>query len=358
MRTKLIIALSVTLAVSGCAAKADTQDTAAAGAHQIAVLSAGTTLTGSANQPAAKPLGTKTTLTVGIPSKLEVEAPALLADAEGEFTKENLSVTFVHDTVPNLLTLLGQNKIDLAYAGAQALVFNSLKAGVPIRWVSGVSTGSPDSGIYMANKYGPAWDSKNLKGKTIGVNPGALAAPSEYALYAALTKGGLKPSDITMTPFSDPASMAQALVKGTIDGATLGPPYTAVVKQSAFLAEPGTSANTQIAGYFATTKLLGANRAAGTAFFRALERTINTYLSGDYHANADVLAKVAGLLGSTPESLKGSPSVSFDLNVPAESLVHLQEMYRAVPGTLQFDGTVQADDLIDLSLVVDAAEGK
>ncbi|MEV6349199.1 hypothetical protein [Actinoplanes sp. NPDC051851] len=355
---KRVVILLLVATLTGCAGNRDA-GTAAADANQMATLPSGAALTAGANLPAAKPLATKTTLKVGIPSKLEVEIPALLADAEGEFAKENLSVTFVHDTVPNLLTLLGQDRIDLAYAGAQALVFNSLRRGVPIRWVSGVSAGSPDAGIYMANRYGPlaSWNPATLKGKNIGVNPGGLAAPSEYSLYAALTTANLKPTDVTMTTFADPASMAQALVKGTIDGATLGPPYTATVKPDAFLAQGATS-GLQIAGYFATTRLLGTNRDAGVAFFRALERTVNTHLTGNYHADAAVMAKIAQLLGTTTASLGASPAVVFDFGVPAASLPRLQDMYRSVPGTLQYEDTVEASELIDLSLVVDAAQGR
>lgn len=345
------LALLLVLATAACSPGA--QDSAAADARQVSVLPSGAPLAGGP----PKPLGTATTLKVGIPSLLEVEVPALLADLDGEFAKENLTVEFVHDTVPNLLTLLGQNKIDLAYAGAQALVFNSLRGGVPIRWVSGVTGGTPDSGLYMR---GPAttWDPASLKGKNIGVNPGALAAPSQYTLYAALTRGGLKPADITMTPFNDPASMAQALVSGTIDGGMLGPPYTASVKADAFLAEKSSGSGTQIAGYFATTRLLGEKREAGVAFFRAVERTIATRLTGDYHARPEVMAKVATLLETTAEKLGAAPAVTFDLNVPGESLSRLQEMYRSVPGTLSYADTVQPDELIDLSLVVDAGAGR
>jgi NitT/TauT family transport system substrate-binding protein len=363
---RLALALATGLAlVSGCASASGggTGTGAASSAPSpVSVLPAGVSLSGASGTPAPKPLSAKQSLTVGIPSKLELEAPALLAQAYGEFAKENLSVTFVTDTVPNLLTLLGENKIDLVYAGAQALVFNAVNAGVPIRWVSGVASSSPDSGLFMSTKYGTSaatFDPKVLKGKTIGVNPGGLAAPSEYGLYAAISAAGLSPADVTLTPFSDPAAMVQALDNGTIDGATLGPPYTAALKQgTAFQAEPGYPSTIQIAGYFATTKLLDSRRAAGVAFFRALERTVNTYLSGDYHQNAAVMAKMATQLGTTSASLEQAPSVPFDFDVPAQSVASLQQMYQAVPGTLKSSQVVQPNQLIDLSLVIAAAQGQ
>ncbi|TNC20229.1 ABC transporter substrate-binding protein [Amycolatopsis alkalitolerans] len=334
----------------------------AADARQVSVLPAGVSLAGGPGTPQPKPLPSRETLQVGIPSKLELEAPALLAKAYGQFEKENLDVTFVTDTVPNLLTLLGQNKVDLVYAGAQALVFNALRHGVPIRWVSGVASSAPDSGVYMSTKYGHSaadFDPKTLKGKNIGVNPGGLAAPSEYGLYELITKGGLSPGDVQMTPFKDISAMAQALNSGSIDGATLGPPYTAGLEPGAsFLAESVYPASIQIAGYFATTSLLDAHRAAGVAFFRALERTVNTYLTGDYHQNADVMAAMAKELGASVASLKVAPSVPFDFNVPAQSVDSLQQMYRAVPNTLQSGDAVKPGELVDLSLVIDAAQGK
>ncbi|MGW4487763.1 ABC transporter substrate-binding protein [Amycolatopsis sp. NPDC004368] len=362
--TRVLCATAVTAGLvfaSACAPSA--QQNQATDAKQVSVLPAGLSLAaGKTGTPAPKPLGQKASLKVGIPSKLELEAPALLAQTYGEFAKENLDVTFVTDTVPNLLTLLGQDKIDLVYAGAQALVFNALRHGVPIRWVSGVASSSPDSGVYMSTKYGSKaadFNPASLKGKNIGVNPGGLAAPSEYGLYELITKGGLKPSDVRMTPFSDISAMVQALNNGSIDGATVGPPFTAGIQPGvAFNAEGGYPDTMQIAGYFSTTDLLSAHRDAGVAFFRAVERTVNTHLSGDYHQDDEVMSKMAQQLGTTVEKLRVAPSVPFDFNVPAESVASLQKMYQSVPNTLQVDSPVKPEELIDLSLVIDAAQGK
>lgn len=353
---------AVTLA-SACGSTSKSADgTPSAAGKQVVQLPAGTTLTGKAGTPTPKPLTSPATLQVGIPSKLELEAPALLAQDKGEFAKENLKVNFVYDTVPDLLTLLGENKIDLVYAGAQALVFNAIHGGVPLRWVSGVASAAPDSGLFMSTKYGTSARTFNpavLKGLTIGVNPGGLAAPSEYGLYAALQKGGLTPSDIKMVSFNDISAMVQALDNGQLQGATLGPPYTAAIKPgTAFQAEPGYPSTIQIAGFFATTSLLDQRHAAGVAFFRALERTVNTYLTGDYHQNQAVMQQIAQDLGTTVNQLDLAPSVPFDLNVPAATIPALQQMYHAVPNTLQYNGTIPPSQVIDLSLVLDAAEGK
>lgn len=361
-RALCLAVVAVGLAFTSACASGDQSGGNASDPRQVSALPAGVHLSGKPGTPAPKPLSTKQSLKVGIPSKLELEAPALLAQTYGEFAKENLAVSFVTDTVPNLLTLLGQNKIDLVYAGAQALVFNALHDGVPIRWVSGVASSAPDSGLFMSTKYGSSatdFDPKVLRGKNIGVNPGGLAAPSEYGLYDAIRKAGLSPSDVTMTPFSDPAAMVQALDSGTIDGATLGPPYTAAIRQGvAFQAEPGYPSTIQIAGYFATTQLLDSHRDAGVAFFRALERTVNTHLSGDYHRDTDVMTKMADQLGTTVASLRAAPSVPFDFDVPGQSVTSLQQMYQSVPGTLQGSDLVKPNQLIDLSLVIDAAQGK
>src|SRR5215467_2244814 len=122
--------LGIAVVVAGLAVTSACATSSATGAQtdakQVSVLPAGMSLSGKPGTPAPKPLAKHESLKVGIPSKLELEAPALLAKTYGEFSKENLDVSFVTDTVPNLLTLLGQNKIDLVYAGAQALVFNAL----------------------------------------------------------------------------------------------------------------------------------------------------------------------------------------------------------------------------------------
>jgi NitT/TauT family transport system substrate-binding protein len=350
------------LGVSGiAAAKSPTKTKTKYYSRQLSALPKGVSLSGKPYTPAVKRLKQTQTLTVGIPSKLELEAPVFLAYDEGEFAKEHLRINFVYDTVPDLLTLLGENKVDLVYAGAQAAVFNALKAGVPIRWVSGVASAAPDSGLYMSDKYGTTatFNPSVLKGLTIGVNPGGLAAPSEYGLYAALKKGHVSPSQITMVPFSNISAMVSALNAGQLQGATVGPPYTAgITPGTAFQAEPGYPSTIQIAGYFATTNLTKNHRAAGIAFFQAIERTINTYLHGNYHKDQIVMHLLSQELGTTTQQLGAAPPVPFNLNIPPATLPALQQMYATVPNTLSYSGLVKPSQLVDLSLVVDAAEGQ
>lgn len=358
------VALAVALAAGACSStgskSGSSQATDKAGGNQISAYPAGFRTSGPANTPAPRPLKSNQSLKVGIPSKLELEVPALLAQAKGEFAKENLTVQFVTDTVPNLLTLLGQNKVDLVYAGPQAIVFNELRKGVPIRWVSGVASFSPGGGTYVSTKYGSSASGFNpavLKGKRIAVNPGGLAAPSEFGLYQLLTKGGLKAGDVTMIPFQSISAMVQAMNSGAVASGNVGPPFDAALTPGKFFVAyhyPGAV----LAGYFATTQLLNQHRDAGIAFFRALERTVNTYLTGDYHKDRAVMSEIASLLGTTPAKLELAPSIPFDFNVPAQSVTGVQQMYQSVPGTLAYSGLVAPKEIVDLSLVVDAADGK
>ncbi|MEN2740646.1 ABC transporter substrate-binding protein [Microbacterium sp. X-17] len=325
----------------------------------VSVLPDGVSLSGPSGSPAPQPLAQQQTIKVGVFSKLETVAPVLLADAEGEFQKENLKVEFVYDTPPNLFTLLGQGKIDVVQGGTTGLVFNALRQGVPVRWLSGLSQSPQDSGLYLSTKIAASskdFQPAQIKGAKIAVNPGGLSSPAAYPIYSVLQKAGLNPGDVTLQVFNDKASMVQALNAGSVDGAIIGPPFTSALTPGvAFWAEPAYPDDIQIAGYYGTSILTGTKSDVGEAFFRAILRTVNTYLTGDYHKNADTVATLAKVLDSTPQIITSTPAITFDFNVPEKSVGALQDMYATVPNTLQYDNRVTPDELVDLSLVLQAS---
>ncbi|WP_305093275.1 ABC transporter substrate-binding protein [Prescottella sp. R16] len=328
----------------------------------VSQLPAGLSLTGAAGTPEAKPVPSPTTVKVGLPAKTEPIAPLLLAHAEGEFEKENLTVEYVSDTAPNLLTLLGQNKIDVVFGAPTALVLNAGKQGVDLKWAAGLASTWPDTGLYVNSKFGSnaaEFDPKKMKGATIAVYPGGLTAPVSYPIYQTLNEGGLTVDDVTITTIGDPATMLQALKDGTVDGAILTPPQSAAAaNNNPFLVTPYPT-DISVGGYLVGSRLLAEDRAAGTAFFRALLRTTNTYLTGDYHADTDVVAKLSEEMGVRPEMLTASPSYEFSLDVLPNSVEAVQEMYREMaPDALSYEGVTPQSEIVDLSLVIDAAEGR
>ncbi|WP_305093273.1 ABC transporter substrate-binding protein [Prescottella sp. R16] len=352
------LAAAALVTITACSAPAESTSSHEA----VSQLPDGLSLAGPVGTPEAKPLSSPTTIKVGLPAKSETIAPLLLAHAAGEFEKENLTVEYVSDTAPNLLTLLGQKKVDVVYSAPTALVLNVSNQGVDLTWAGGLASSWTDSGLFLGAKFGSnaaEFDPKKLEGATIGVFPGGLTAPVSYPIYQALTDGGLTGDDVTLTTISDPTTMLQALNTGTIDGAVFAPPNSAgAMRNGAFLAYPYRS-DISTGGYFVGSRLMVEDRVAGVAFFRAMLRTINTHLTGDYHADADVVANLSAEMGLEPAAITASPSLEFSLDVLPNSVEAIQEMYSEMaPDALSYEGVTSQGEIVDLSLVIDAAEGR
>lgn len=312
----------------------------------------------TATEPATaldpQPLDEPTTLRLGVPLPLEVIAPALLAQAYGEFEAENLTVELVQDTVPNLYVLLGQGEIDVLYGGASALAFNALRRDVPVRWLAGQSSAIADSGLFIATTHADpdTYDPASLAGTAIRLAPGDFAAPSALPAYEELVAAGLTAADVTSVPLPDTPSTLEALANGGVQAALLSPPAStqAVTDGLAFLIRPYRE-DIQIGGYFGTSTLVEERPEVGQAFFRAMQRTIDTHLQPGYHDDPDVVADLAEALGSEPEIVAAGAEFGFAFDVPDASVTVLQDMYDDVGGLLQYDEPITPDEFIDTSLL-------
>ncbi len=316
-----------------------------------------TTTDAPASDPLApQPLAERETFTVGIPIALELEAPLFLGQAFGEFEAENLDVEVVVDTVPNLFVAAGQGRLDMLYGGPQALALNALAQGVELRWVAGAvdiaaSPAGAHAGLYVSTRLADdaeSFDPTSLAGTTIGVGPGGWGAPSVYPLYETITAAGLTIDDVTLLQLTDLPSYVTAIETGAADAIMAAAPLSIQLETAgtAFIVQEYT---VPTAAYFSTVDVIEGRTEAGQAFFRAMQRTIDTYLGAGYHDDADSLDALAEALGYPGEAIAASPEYTFSLEVPDGAVNSFIGQYTAA-GLLEVEPG-QLDDFVDRSLL-------
>ncbi|MEV5561033.1 ABC transporter substrate-binding protein [Nonomuraea wenchangensis] len=301
-------------------------------------------------QPAPKPLAQPATIVMNLPAGFEFGAPWYWAKDTGEFAKENLTVEIQNLPSSDAYTLAAQGKLDFACSGPNAPMYNAIAQGFDIRWVTGL-TATPDSsksGLWARK----GTTLKDLEGGVIASAAGAGSA-SVYPVDRMLEKAGVDLSGIKVESVGA-ADMKQALDSKVIDAGIFLDPRWVPLEESGgyeFLGSttpPGESLLGCIAGPSFYQK-----RDAAVAFLRATSRTINTTFAGDYHADKEVVGRLARLLGTTPDELVKTPSLVFDLLVRSETSTGLQKTYKKTKA-LQYDELLPDDRVIDRTVLEEA----
>lgn len=156
-------------------------------------------------------------------------APVVLAEEEGFFAEEGLTVTFQPaQTSATLLPSIINGEIPIGYSAVSATLF-AASQDLPIRTIAPVASSHGEegdvSGIFVAADSGMT-SLKDLEGKRFGV-PG-LRSWAEIASREALVLNGVDPDTIEFVevPFPDAAA---ALDAGRIDAAEVIEPFTTIL---------------------------------------------------------------------------------------------------------------------------------
>lgn len=312
--------------------------------------------------PPPRPLAERQTVRFASAFRAEFMAPILLADHFGEFEKENLEFEFVElgfsDAAPQMAT----GDIDLAIGGAEAAFYNAVASGIDIRWILGVNIAPhaddldvPQVGLWVrrdvfSDPEDP--DLSELAGRKVAsaVGPGSAI---NYALARALEPHGVRITDLVFERIPS-ADMVQALRNGAVDGAILLDPYwVEIADDPDFLLVATLPPGENIAGVFASDALLEQRRDVALAFVRAYIRTINTYLSGDYHQDDEIVDAISQVTGIPADVIRLTPSIVFDWEIRSGTTDRIQEVLRELD-VLDYEGILPEDRLVDRSLYLEA----
>ncbi|MGI8826578.1 MAG: ABC transporter substrate-binding protein [Chloroflexota bacterium] len=139
-------------------------------------------------------------------------APFYVADQLGYYRQAGLKVSFSYGSSPNLLQLVGADRVDFAIAdGTDAIAATA--NGIPIRYVMTMYQRLPVAIFSLRSSN--IHTVQSLRGQTIGV-PGRFGS-TYVGLLAALHTAGLQPSDVTIRTIG--FTQAESVVKGTVRAA-------------------------------------------------------------------------------------------------------------------------------------------
>lgn len=302
-----------------------------------------------------QPLANPVTLKVSIASPNETYSAVRLANITGEFEKENITIEFV--TIPSTESMpaLATGLIDVAAFGVTAPFFNAVAGGADIRMVMVGSESSAASGVYVRSDLAEQ-GAAALKGKTLGLSLG-WGQTSAVILEDYLKSAGLTIDDVEVAtiPLEE---LAGSLDSGVIDVSILAPPASLLFEKNGNATRVARFENSErTAGYAFGKRLLTDEPEIGQAFIRALIRTINTYLTGDYKANAETRALLAEANAVTEEDLVLTESVSFSIFSQSEIENGAFDIYTRAQDLwlradlLSYDELLEPSDYTDWSFV-------
>jgi ABC-type nitrate/sulfonate/bicarbonate transport system substrate-binding protein len=311
--------------------------------------------------PAPQPLPHLVSVTIGAGAAPLVDfLTGLLANYFGEFAAENLKVSIVFQPATNEIVLLQSGRVKMAAMGLAAGVFNAIQEGADLHMVlqGGIPGSADQEGMWVRNgllsKSG-SFDPCQLKqghynvdigpDNNIGIVPFALLVEK----CPGATLGEVK-SHITFSPLVG-SDVIAALESKSLDLAYLTDPFTIVpglAKQATLVQKVPPDYNF---GGWMMGAILKTEPTVAEAIMRAMVRTQDEYLQGDYAKSPRVLAAMAKVLSEPQAVLRALPPTVFPDQIATNGITQLQQDYLNYGGLLGFTTPLMPSRLIDPSLL-------
>jgi NitT/TauT family transport system substrate-binding protein len=320
----------------------------------------------AAGSPAPARLAAPATLRVGVRSRSEEVAPILLADHFDEFGAENLAVEVTeYGTATELFEALGDGEVDVVAGELDGPFFDLVHEGAGARLALGGpvapsahDTETPQAGLWLrTDLLDPADDWMDLEdvGLPVAVED-SIADAVAYPVDAVLEQDDMSLNAVNLT-VEGGETAAEGLVDGELSAAWLGDPHWQSVLDSDFdielVATPPVAES--LGGVVLADRLVdrAQDRAIGVAFSRAVIRTINTYLAGDYQDDDEVVAALTETTGLSEDEIVGTPAWVFDWEVREGTTSRIQDALVTLGGVL-YERPLSEPRLVDRSLYEEA----
>lgn len=364
MRSRSFLCLSLlavaSLVVTACGSDDDDEPAAREEAGNGSGGGAGPT--SGPGSPAPDPLAERTSVTVSPAVAIEPFAPVYLAQAMGEFEKENLDVE-ISELQPNdgyVATARGD--VHVQVGGVNAAFLNAVDGGTELRWLANVHQTGPDSqdGLWVRNEFLQDDDSvseDDLRSMQIAIGAGGASSTSALPVSDWAEEQGVSLSELNLLPLGG-NDIAIALEQGSIGAGYVLSPAWITIRDSGCCTLvtplPALAAST----YTMSASFIEEQPEVAEAIMRAIARTVRTYLQGDYHADDEVMSALSEAFGTPVESMRQTPPLVFDpdLGLDVEVLERIQEMW-IDNEVLQFDEPLPLDRLVDRSVVESVVGG-
>ncbi|HEY7529084.1 MAG TPA: ABC transporter substrate-binding protein [Gemmatimonadota bacterium] len=233
-----------------------------------------------------------------------VNAPILLAQAEGYFEEEGIDVRIVESpggSTTQMLPALTAGRVDVV-AGSPTIGFLSAMAqGARVRFVvdRGRWRSEPCSyGAIVARRdlvrSGAVRSVADLGGRRVALHSNVL---DRYTYETALRKAGLAPDSVEDVQVPPP-SVLDALDRGAVDAASIIEPWlthTLAAGHEIVLSAGEVTPNAQLGVLTFGPRLLDREPDLGRRFIRGYLRGVARYAEGKTARNLDVLERVTGM---------------------------------------------------------------
>jgi NitT/TauT family transport system substrate-binding protein len=323
----------------------------------------------AAGFPEAVPLAAPTTVKVGVRGTTEDLAPLLLADALGEFEAENLTVEIqAFDDAATLWAALDAGEVD-AVAGDLDAPFFDLVAEHD-------QAGTPGPRLVMGGPIAAAPNDLSVAQAGFWVRPSLLEEPNQWRdledqpvavedsigdavampITALLRQDDLSLNEVRMRVIG-PEEAAQQLVDGELAAAWLPDPYWQAVADDDEIELVATlPVSESLGGVVVAPELVSPQRNVGVAFTRAMVRTIDTYLPGDYEDDDEVMDALADATGSDVDELRSTPAWVFDWELRNDTTTRIQTPMLQY-GAVLYESELPESKLVDRTLYAEAVNG-
>jgi NitT/TauT family transport system substrate-binding protein len=293
------------------------------------------------------------------PQRTEELAPVLLADALGEFEAEGLDVQLVDLAPTDAVAALAAGEVDVVVGPLDAAVFDAVADDVPLRQVLGgvVSrapndTGRGQTGLWIRGSAVEGNDWADLTLQPVALDSG-LGNAAAHPVRLVLEPAELSLNDVVVVDAGGPEA-AQMLLDGEIAAAWLdGGSWQPVSDAGGFRLIATLPASESIDGTVMATRLLQADRAVGLAYARAVIRTINTHLSGDYRDDDEVMAALEEATGRSRAELSAGPAPLFDWEIRTGTADRIEQALVEQGGT-DYDDRRGEESFVDRTLAAEA----
>jgi NitT/TauT family transport system substrate-binding protein len=313
-----------------------------------------------AGYPEPDPLAAPRTVRVAVPEVVTEElAPLLVARDQGEFEAEGLTVELVQMDDREALDALDAGEVDLVAGAVDGPFLDALDQGSGARLVlGGVVASNPNdttrgqTGLWVRDNALGEDGLSDLELQPVGV-PDGMRSSATYPIGLVLGQTDVTLNEVALADVGGDDAAGQ-LLDGTLAAAWLdGGTWHRIAGQPGYHLAATLPATESIDGTIASERLVGPDRAVGVAYTRAIIRTINTHLTGDYRKDAEVMGVLAESTGMDAGTLGELPPLLFDWEVREGTVDRIQDALVRLGG-VTYDERFVAERYVDRSLAADA----
>lgn len=309
-----------------------------------------------AGAPAAIPLDEPAKVTIAIASQTgDYAAPYFVGVQEGEFEAEGIDLDIQVLPTRDALPLVAGGQIDGIASANSAGVYNSASQGVSMRMLLGQGWIAEDSLAGVWARGGDTEVSDLGPGTKFGSAVGAGSA-ANVDFFGQAEEAGVDMKTFEYIVVA-PADTVLALRNGSVDAAMILDPFWLDLEDDPDFTRLASSVpvGSDNGGFWGGPSLLDRPDVAA-AFVRAYVRTVNTYFSGDYKADAENLEIISAATGVEADGIARTPSFVFNWDVPVGMTDAHQEMFIGL-GESPYADPIPEAELVDRSYVA-AAVGR